>query len=58
MGAISIAFDTIIAGALALPWLLLVVHLFFPNGEQHVSDLPKRSTNRRRWRWCCSRRRI
>ena len=41
MGAISIAFDTIIAGALALPWLLLVVHLFFPNGEQHVSDLPK-----------------
>src|SRR5690242_15303577 len=41
MGAISIAFDTIIAGALALPWLLLVVHLFFPNGEQHVADLPK-----------------
>lgn len=42
MGAITIAFDTIIAGALALPWLLLVVHLFFPNGEQHVADLPKR----------------
>lgn len=41
MGAITIAFDTIIAGALALPWLLLVVHLFFPNGEQHVLDLPK-----------------
>jgi len=42
MGAITIAFDTIIAGALALPWLLLVVHLFFPHGEQHVSELPKR----------------
>lgn len=41
MGAISIAFDTIIAGALALPWLLLVVHLFLPSGEQHVSDLQK-----------------
>ena len=41
MGAITIAFDTIIAGALALPWLLLVVHLFFPNGEQHVADLPR-----------------
>jgi hypothetical protein len=41
MGAISIAFDTILAGALALPWLLLVVHLFFPDGEKHVASLPQ-----------------
>jgi hypothetical protein len=37
MGAISIAFDTTIVGALALPWLLLAFHLFFPDGEKHVS---------------------
>lgn len=41
MSAISIAFDTILAGALALPWLLLVVHLFFPDGEKHVASLPE-----------------
>lgn len=33
MGALSIAFDIIIVGALALPWLLLVVRLFFSDDE-------------------------
>jgi len=33
MGALSIAFDTIIVGTLALTWVLLVVHLFFSNTE-------------------------
>jgi hypothetical protein len=42
MGAISIAFDITIAGALALPWVLLVVHLFFADGEEQVSSLPGR----------------
>jgi hypothetical protein len=33
MGALSIAFDIIIVGALALPWVLLVVRLFFSDDE-------------------------
>ncbi|MGC1448785.1 MAG: hypothetical protein WA830_01990 [Candidatus Sulfotelmatobacter sp.] len=33
MGALTIAFDTIIVGALALPWVLLAIHLFFFEGE-------------------------
>src|SRR5580658_46549 len=33
MGALSIAFDIIIVGVLALPWVLLVVRLFFSNDE-------------------------
>jgi hypothetical protein len=33
MGALTIAFDTTIVGALALPWVILVVHLFFFEGE-------------------------
>jgi hypothetical protein len=33
MGALTIAFDTIIVGALALPWVYLVLHLFFFAGE-------------------------
>lgn len=33
MGALTIAFDTIIVGALALPWVLLVIHLFFSSNE-------------------------
>jgi len=33
MGAISIAFDITIVGALALPWVLLAFHLFFPDGS-------------------------
>jgi hypothetical protein len=36
MGAVSIAFDTIIAGTLALPWVLLIVYLFFPSGKEQV----------------------
>jgi hypothetical protein len=39
MGAFSIAFDTIIVGALALPWVLLVLHLFFFNDERSVGTL-------------------
>ncbi|HEV2198795.1 MAG TPA: hypothetical protein VGR73_03170 [Bryobacteraceae bacterium] len=34
MGALSIAFDTIIVGALALSWLALVVYLFFSRDEK------------------------
>ncbi len=33
MQALNIAFDTIIVGALALPWLFLIVHLFFSKQE-------------------------
>ena len=36
MGALTIAFDTTIVGALALPWVLLVVHLFFLHGERSI----------------------
>ena len=39
MGALSIAFDITIVGALALPWVLLVVHLFFFEGENRLRDL-------------------
>jgi hypothetical protein len=39
MGALSIAFDTIIVGALALPWVLLVVHLFFSDNENSLKKL-------------------
>ncbi len=39
MGALSIAFDTIIVGALALPWVLLVIHLFSPENESRVGKL-------------------
>jgi len=41
MGALTIAFDTTIAGALALPWVLLVIHLFFFEGENRLPDLLK-----------------
>jgi hypothetical protein len=33
MGALKMAFDVTIVGALALPWILLVIHLFFPEIE-------------------------
>jgi hypothetical protein len=33
MAALSIAFDIIIVGALSLPWVLLVIHLFFSDDE-------------------------
>jgi hypothetical protein len=39
MGALTIAFDTTIVGALALPWLVLVVHLFFLGGEGSIKVL-------------------
>ena len=39
MGALSIAFDTIIVGALALPWVLLVIHLFFSDNESRIGNL-------------------
>ena len=39
MGTFNIAFDTIIVGALALPWVLLLIHLFFPRNESRISSL-------------------
>ncbi len=39
MGALSIGFDTIIVGALALPWVLLVLHLFFSRNESSIRSL-------------------
>ena len=33
MSALTIAFDTIVVGALALPWAMLLIHLFIFNGE-------------------------
>ena len=38
MGALGIAFDTIIVGALALPWLVLAVDLFLPKEESRISS--------------------
>jgi hypothetical protein len=39
MDALKIAFETIIVGALALPWMLLVVDLFSPAKEQLLDTL-------------------
>jgi len=39
MGALTIAFDTTIVGALALPWVFLIVHLFFFEDEERFTDL-------------------
>ena len=39
MGALTIAFDTIIVGALALPWVLLAIHLFFFEGENRLGGV-------------------
>jgi hypothetical protein len=39
MGALTIAFDTTIIGALALPWVVLVIHLFFLSGESSIEVL-------------------
>jgi len=39
MGALTIAFDTTIVGALALPWVVLVIHLFFFRGERSIVAL-------------------
>jgi len=38
MGALTIAFDITIVGALALPWVYLVIHLFFSEGENHIQQ--------------------
>jgi hypothetical protein len=43
MDAFNSAFDTIIVGALALPWVLLVYHLFFP---ERTDDPPKKETRK------------
>jgi hypothetical protein len=39
MGAFSIAFDIIVVGALALPWVFLVIHLFFSHNESTLKGL-------------------
>ena len=39
MGALTIAFDITIVGALALPWVLLVIHLFFFEGENRLGGI-------------------
>lgn len=36
MGALTIAFDTTIVGALALPWVLLVIHVLSFQGENRL----------------------
>jgi hypothetical protein len=36
MGALTNRFDTIIVGALALPWVYLIIHLFFFEGENRL----------------------
>ena len=38
MGALTIAFDTILVGALALPWVVLLIHLFCFEGENRVGS--------------------
>src|SRR5579863_3948105 len=38
MGALTIAFDTTIVGALALPWVYLFIHLFFFDGDKGLLD--------------------
>jgi hypothetical protein len=39
MGAFTIAFDIIIVGALALPWVLLAIHLFFSDNESSLKKI-------------------
>src|SRR3984957_4155 len=39
MGAFTIAFDIIVVGALALPWVFLVIHLFFSQNESSLKKL-------------------
>jgi hypothetical protein len=39
MGAVTNRFDTIIVGALALPWVYLIVHLFFFEGENRLQAI-------------------
>ncbi|MGA3348373.1 MAG: hypothetical protein ABSC33_05070 [Candidatus Sulfotelmatobacter sp.] len=42
MGAFSIAFDTVIVGALSLAWVLLVVHLFFSDKESILKNFAEK----------------
>src|ERR1700692_4945902 len=39
MGAFSRAFDIVVVGALALSWVLLVLHLFFSDNESSLKKL-------------------
>src|SRR5579863_5998892 len=39
MGAFSSAFDIVVVGALALSWVLLVLHLFFSDNESSLKKL-------------------
>lgn len=39
MGALTIAFDTTIVGALALTWVVILIHLFFQQDERQFSRL-------------------
>jgi hypothetical protein len=39
VGALTIGFDTTIVGALALPWVILIVHLFFLSRESSIEVL-------------------
>jgi hypothetical protein len=39
MGALSIGFDTIVVGALALPWVLPAIHLFFSSNESSLKSV-------------------
>ncbi len=41
MGALTIAFDTTLVGALALPWVILIIHLFFSEGEYRLPGMLK-----------------
>lgn len=44
MGALTIAFDIIIVGALALPWVYLLVNLFFFEGDNNLRGWLKQQT--------------
>ena len=39
MGALGSAFDIVVVGALALSWVLLVIHLFFSDNESSLKKL-------------------
>lgn len=39
MGALGSAFDVVVVGALALSWVLLVIHLFFSDNESTLKKL-------------------
>jgi len=61
MEALKFAFETIIVGVLALPWMLVLVHLFDPGLLRVKSKkAPKFSLPCERlsailgWRYCCS----